>query len=132
MPAKKRANGEGSIRKRYEGCWEGRYTAGYDILTGKRIQKGVFAKTKKECAAKLAKAIQENTGPYYQRGKGYDDVTLGHWMHLWFEAYTKPNIRPNTIASYTNIIENHIIPTLGDIRITKALTRSCHRRLQCR
>lgn len=87
MSAKKRANGEGSIRKRYEGCWEGRYTAGYDILTGKRIQKGVFAKTKKECAAKLAKAIQENTGPYYQRGKGYDDVTLGHWMHLWFEAY---------------------------------------------
>ena len=91
MSAKKRANGEGSIRKRYEGCWEGRYTAGYDILTGKRIQKGVFAKTKKECAVKLAKAIQENTGPYYQRGKGYDDVTLGHWMHLWFEAYTKPN-----------------------------------------
>ena len=99
MSAKKRANGEGSIRKRYEGCWEGRYTAGYDILTGKRIQKGVFAKTKKECAAKLAKAIQENSGPYYQRGKGYDDVTLGHWMHLWFDAYTKPNIRPNTIAS---------------------------------
>lgn len=119
MSAKKRANGEGSIRKRYEGCWEGRYTAGYDILTGKRIQKGVFAKTKKECAAKLAKAIQENTGPYYQRGKGYDDVTLGHWMHLWFESYTKPNIRPNTITSYTNIIENHIIPALGDIRLTK-------------
>ena len=119
MSAKKRANGEGSIRKRYEGCWEGRYTAGYDILTGKRIQKGVFAKTKKECATKLAKAIQENTGPYYQRGKGYDDVTLGHWMHLWFDAYTKPNIRPNTISSYTNIIENHIIPVLGDIRLTK-------------
>ena len=53
MSAKKRANGEGSIRKRYEGCWEGRYTAGYDILTGKRIQKGVFAKTKKECAANV-------------------------------------------------------------------------------
>ena len=119
LSAKKRANGEGSIRKRYEGCWEGRYTAGYDILTGKRIQKGVFAKTKKECAAKLAKAIQENTGPYYQRGKGYEDVTLGHWMHLWFDAYTKPNIRPNTISSYTNIIENHIIPVLGDIRLTK-------------
>ena len=119
MTAKKRANGEGSIRKRDEGGWEGRYTAGYDILTRKQSQKGGFANTKKECAAKLAKAIQENTGPYYQRGKGYDDVTLGHWMYLWFEAYTKPNIRPNTITSYTNIIENHIIPALGDIRLTK-------------
>jgi len=26
--AKKRANGEGSIRKRKDGRWEGRYTAG--------------------------------------------------------------------------------------------------------
>lgn len=26
--AKKRANGEGSIRKRSDGRWEGRYTAG--------------------------------------------------------------------------------------------------------
>ena len=60
MAGRQRANGEGSIRERYPGCWEGRYTAGYDILTGKRIQKGVFAKTRKECAAKLARAIQQD------------------------------------------------------------------------
>lgn len=70
MAGRQRANGEGSIRERYPGCWEGRYTAGYDILTGKRIQKGVFAKTRKECAAKLARAIQQDTGPYYRKGKG--------------------------------------------------------------
>ena len=29
--AKKRANGEGSIRKRSDGRWEGRYTAGYHL-----------------------------------------------------------------------------------------------------
>ena len=29
--AKKRANGEGNIRKRKDGRWEGRYTAGYEI-----------------------------------------------------------------------------------------------------
>ena len=28
--AKRRANGEGSIRKRADGRWEGRYTAGYN------------------------------------------------------------------------------------------------------
>ena len=37
--AKKRANGEGNIRKRKDGRWEGRYTAGYDPETGKRIIK---------------------------------------------------------------------------------------------
>ena len=71
MAGRQRANGEGSIRERYPGCWEGRYTAGYDILTGKRIQKGVFAKTRKECAAKLARAIQQDTGPYYRKGFGF-------------------------------------------------------------
>ena len=35
--AKKRANGEGNIRKRKDGRWEGRYTAGYDEKTGKRL-----------------------------------------------------------------------------------------------
>ena len=35
--AKKRANGEGNIRKRKDGRWEGRYTAGYNPETGKRI-----------------------------------------------------------------------------------------------
>ena len=38
--AKKRANGEGSIRKRADGRWEGRYTAGYHPETGKRIPRG--------------------------------------------------------------------------------------------
>ena len=39
--AKKRANGEGNIRKRKDGRWEGRYTAGYDSKTGKRLIKNV-------------------------------------------------------------------------------------------
>ena len=40
--AKKRANGEGNIRKRSDGRWEGRYTAGYNAETGKRIIKNVL------------------------------------------------------------------------------------------
>ena len=41
LMAKKRANGEGNIRKRSDGRWEGRYTAGYHPETGKRIIKNV-------------------------------------------------------------------------------------------
>ena len=43
--AKKRANGEGNIRKRKDGRWEARYTAGHDPKTGKRIIKNVLGKT---------------------------------------------------------------------------------------
>lgn len=51
--AKKRANGEGSIRKRSDGRWEGRYTAGHDPKTGKRINKNVLARTQAEVREKL-------------------------------------------------------------------------------
>ena len=32
LMAKKRANGEGNIRKRSDGRWEGRYTVGYPCV----------------------------------------------------------------------------------------------------
>ena len=44
MP-KRRANGEGNIRKRKDGRWEGRYTVGRDSETGKAIIKNVLGKT---------------------------------------------------------------------------------------
>ena len=37
--AKRCANGEGNIRKRSDGRWEGCYTASYEPTTGKRIIK---------------------------------------------------------------------------------------------
>ena len=43
--AKRRANGEGSIRKRKDGRWEGRYTAGRDPESGKAITINVLART---------------------------------------------------------------------------------------
>ena len=47
MP-KRRANGEGNIRKRKDGRWEGRYTVGHDPETGKAIIKNVLGKTQNE------------------------------------------------------------------------------------
>ena len=53
------ANGEGSIRKRKDGRWEGRYTAGYD-KDGKVITKNVLGKTQAEVKEKLKTAIEES------------------------------------------------------------------------
>ena len=57
MAKKKRANGEGSLRKRKDGRWEGRYTAGNDPTTGKPIHKSVLAKTQAEAKEKLKQAV---------------------------------------------------------------------------
>ena len=57
--AKKRVNGEGTIGKRKDGRWEGRYTVGHDPETGKSIIKNVLGKTQAEVKEKLKKAIEE-------------------------------------------------------------------------
>lgn len=64
--AKKRANGEGSIRKRKDGRWEGRYTAGHDPNTGKTIYKNVLGKTQGEVKEKLKKAIADKDFQFVQ------------------------------------------------------------------
>lgn len=48
--SKKRANGEGSIRKRKDGRWEGRYTSGYD-KDGKVITK-MFSEKRRQKSKK--------------------------------------------------------------------------------
>ena len=76
--AKRRANGEGNIRKRSDGRWEGRYTAGRDPNTGKVIYKNVLAKTQKECKEKLQRAIEENAKVDVIRAKQYTVRLLPH------------------------------------------------------
>lgn len=48
----KKGNNEGSIRKRSNGTWEGRYSDGRD-KNGRQIQRSVYGKTRKEVAEKL-------------------------------------------------------------------------------
>ena len=114
MP-KRRANGEGNIRKRKDGRWEGRYTVGHDPETGKAIIKNVLGKTQAEVKEKLKKAIEENVGIDYGRAKTY---TVGKWLDVWYENYAKIKMRPSTYLTYHGYIENHIKPQLGKIPLT--------------
>ena len=118
MP-KKRANGEGSLRKRKDGRWEGRYTAGNDPTTGKPIHKSVLAKTQSEAKEKLKQAIAEAEKLDMSRAKSY---TLGAWIKLWYEVYAEPRLREKTKDYYLNYIDNHIIPELGNTPLEKLTT----------
>ncbi len=123
MP-KKRANGEGSIRRKPSGTWEGRYSVGRDPNTGKNIQRSVSAKTQAECKAKLRQAIQDNRGvPLIHTGS----YTVAEWCRLWFETYSKPNIRESTARSYSQMIEKRIIPNIGHIKLTQLTTAHIQR-----
>ena len=117
--AKKRANGEGNIRKRKDGRWEGRYTAGYD-QDGKRIIKNVLGKTQAEVKSKLSTAITESQQLDVSRSGEY---TVAEWLRLWFELYAKPSIRPSTAGYYRRAMEEYTIPRIGSVKLNKLTSR---------
>ena len=118
--AKRRANGEGNIRKRSDGRWEGRCTVGSDPKNGKRIVKNVLGKTQAEVKEKLRKLLEENRELDIVRS---DEYTVAEWVKTWFELYSKPNLRPSTVEYYRRFIEYHVIPNLGHIKLNKLTTR---------
>ena len=68
----------------------------------------------KTVAVDACKAIRENRGvPINHTG----DYTVAEWCRLWFETYSKPNIRYNTAKGYEGIIEHHIIPAIGVVKL---------------
>ena len=116
---KKRANGEGSIRKRKDGRWEGFYTASYDPATGKQKIKNVLGKTQAEVKEKLKKAIADSQRLDMNRSGTH---TVQSWVQMWYEVYAEPRLRENTKDYYLNYINNHIILQLGDIKLDKLTT----------
>ena len=122
--AKKRANGEGSIRKRKDGRWEGRYTAGHNPETGKPIYRNVLGKTQAEVKEKLKTAIQETQSLDFSKTGQY---TVDQWMDVWYENYAKIKVRPSSHQTYKGYIENHIKPNIGDIPLEKLTTLELQR-----
>ena len=114
--AKKRANGEGSIRKRKDGRWEGRYTAGHDPETWKAIYKNVLGRSQAEVKEKLRQAIGETRALDIAKAGKY---TVGEWMEVWFQDYAKIKVRPSSHQTYQGYIQNHIRPNIGDISLEK-------------
>ena len=114
MP-KRRANGEGNIRKRKDGRWEGRYTAGYDA-NGKVITKNVLGRTQAEVKDKLRTAIEDSKKLDPVKAGSY---TLEQWLRLWYSVYIEPQVRYSTKEFYHNAIDHHIIPKLGNIKLEK-------------
>ena len=117
--AKRRKQGEGTLRLRKDGRWEGRIVIGYDDK-GLPITKNVTAKTKTECTEKL-EALKEKYGKPTE--KINSEMPFGEWIDFWYQTYCKHTIRITTQVEYETRIYKHIIPEIGKIPLNK-LTQS--------
>ena len=92
--AKRRSNGEGTLRQRPNGLWELTLMDGFQS-DGRRKYKSFYAKTQKEVKQK-ARAYQD------AKAEGIEvDVVyyFDEWADLWFESH-KDNIMPTTQENY--------------------------------
>ncbi len=112
---KKRANGEGCIRKLPDGRWEARITDGY-TSNGKQHFKTFSAKTQ-------AKVIERLNEFKRDRDKfnldNINNYTVKEWLKIWYDDYVVKNVKVSTRTSYEGIINNHLIPNIGSIKLVK-------------
>ena len=116
--AKRRPNGDGLVRKRDDGRWEGRIVVGRKN-DGSAIYRSVFAEKQSELMPKLNELKAQYAGIRLTEDSS---ITLGEWMARWMEEYKKPILRPSTYSGYGKDIENHILPYLGAKKLTQLKT----------
>ena len=104
--AKKRADGEGNIRKRTNHSWE----ASVKVDDKRRY---LYGKSQKEVREKLS-ALQNEI--YNDTLIDESDITVEEWMNTWAECYT-PKAKTSTRERYKQDIRCHIIPELGKFRV---------------
>ena len=115
--AKKRSNGEGTLRKRSDGRWESAITVGYKS-DGKPQRKYFYGRTQKEAKEKVAQwhEAQKQRRPAGILKKEY---TFIEWSDFWFEHH-KDDITPTTQEHYKytmRILQNYF----GDKPISEFL-----------
>ena len=110
--AGKRKKGEGTLRLRKDGRWEGRVVVGYNEA-GAPKTKNVLAKSKKECLSKLKGLMEQYHDPISERIQ--PSMTFGAWLDLWYQNDSRPKLRKTTQQHYENLIYHHLIPSVGDI-----------------
>lgn len=115
----RRGNNEGTITHRKDGRWEARVTVGW--RDGKLQRKSYFGKTRQEAAEKLTAALRAR-----QQGLTLHDErqTVGSFLTHWLEEVVQPKSRYSTLRSYKQIVNNHLIPGIGNIPISKLSPQS--------
>ena len=104
-----------NIRKRKDGRWEARFIKRYNS-DGKAIYGSVYGKTYFEAKRKQTEMLEKisvNALPLNDH-----EITVREVLFLWLTK-NRLRLKDQTYAKYLYLIENHIIPKLGGIKIKK-------------
>ena len=116
--AKRRPQGDGTIRKRSDGRWEARIIIGHKN-DGSPMYKSAFAKTQKSALKQLHQLID-----LYRDVDLTEDsrMTLGEWLDKWLDEYMIFTVRESTLDSYRAMVKNQVMPFIGSKQISSLTT----------
>ena len=103
----KRGNGEGSIRRRKDGRYEGRYT------NGAGRQRSVYGKTRKETAKKLAEAQREGRA---DTRTVRATITVREFF-AEYDAVARETMKRRGYETYHDVARLHVLPEIGGKRL---------------
>ena len=103
--AKRRPSGDGMVRKREDGRWEGRIVIGHKA-NGDSIFRYIYADTQKELTAKLRQNIDIYQGIDLTE---QSRMTLAEWLDQWLEQMAV-TLRSSTLEHYRKDLTNHVTP----------------------
>ena len=121
--AKRRPQGDGTIRKRSDGRWEARIIIGHKN-DGSPMYKSAFSKTQKSALKQLHQLLD-----LYRDVDLTEDcrMTLGEWMDKWMDEYMIFTIKENTIKGYRSQIDHQIKPFIGHKQLASLTTADIQR-----
>lgn len=110
----KRGTNEGSIFQRKDGRWVGSLNLGWE--DGKRKRRHFYAATAGAVRDELLKARSDQS-----RGLpvASERQTVAKFLEGWLEHTLKNRAKPRSVESFTAIVNRHIVPVLGRIRLDK-------------
>ena len=106
----RRIQGEGSVYQRKDGRWVA------VITTDEGKKKFVYRKTQKEALKELQLANQAKMQGTLITTK---DQKLKDFLTQWLTDSAQPNLREKTYIRYGELINLHVLPTLGKITLQK-------------
>jgi integrase len=109
---------QGSIRKRSKASWQITIDIGRDPATGKRLRHFESVKgAKKDAQQRLAELlITIERGSYIKSPRTF---CLADYLTEWLKMHAELRCRPRTVEGYRYIVNRHLIPELGRIRLSE-------------
>jgi integrase len=116
MTQRRRGRGEGSIYQRPDGRWCAMIDLGF--INGKRKRKYVYGATRKDVVAKLKAAHQAQAAGV---NLAAERITLAAFLDRWLAEVVSKRNKIRTIDGYTQIVQDHLKPHLGQYQLDKLL-----------